>query len=860
MFWKTTCFFRSIGVGQGLDVCVPGKDVQLGHKVYTITGPSCPPGGWDGDGCQVISATNDVEMLEYLKNQQAISPRQAALEAYRQTTLPQTLALANLGLDDVTAINANTFNEMESQYVEAYLDSFYSLQEVHAMGKVADPLVEGVIVIERNDHRMGEKLFTGSPVLISSSEKGNRGSDFDRAKPSLVKIDRALSRTSIMLLAIKPEFTYRPPDVTISTADSPLPLDTGEAEGSSFCSTPYEIVYADATPQKQGCGRWMIARAWTIRPIYQDCQGGVSDLRLVDSFVQQIIVEDRDPPEFVETPSSNVDVSFLQNYGPDATGVPLIEDRALGLAELTDDQGLPLASYPTRLTYNDTVSFPDLNDCDQESLAIIQRRWSATDGCEQSSNWTQTISIMRSSGSTIGDASVYQVITTGPSHLSHTDIAEEFATSGKNDTSMDHVLLSSGLQSNSWDGSDPAKLDSVARENRPFKISKKHRGRGVNYNPSICTGNGLDHSFVMESCPKHERMKDVFLVKKSAGLGPERRPQEGKSGKGDSQCVLDKLRFGEDDATLEYFEEGEQPLRFGMVSDAIESFSDKLAYNMPALMTGPKMIRCLSQDQNSCSETKSSDSNQDGEVLVDNETVTLIGSGMVYNIFDITLDNWFYTLPKPISKSSKSGKGMKSPKVLVQSSGFVFVNAKYKSALKLTQQKEGKGSKAWKPEPSVLHDFQSSKLYQSEEEFYLDFPQPFGDPWMATGPLLSNEGRDANTNSSQWVPRRVEFDSDTLGQEYFLLNIPNPEIIYNPDNITNAKEVTALAFSFTDSEAVTDPIIWAGTLILGNKHTSLRVKNSTWVGGQIILAGGELELIESSVLCGKYAANRPCVP
>ena len=91
------------------------------------------------------------------------------------------------------------------------------------------------------------------------------------------------------------------------------------------------------------------------------------------------------------------------------------------------------------------------------------------------------------------------------------------------------------------------------------------------------------------------------------------------------------------------------------------------------------------------------------------------------------------------------------------------------------------------------------------------------------------------------------------------MNIPNPKII-NTDNVTEAQEVAALDISFTDSEAIAGQMIWKGTFIVGNKYTSLRLKNSIWLGGQIILAGGRLELIDSSVLCGKYAANRPCLP
>merc|ERR1711933_513613 len=88
-------------------------------------------------------------------------------------------------------------------------------------------------------------------------------------------------------------------------------------------------------------------------------------------------------------------------------------------------------------------------------------------------------------------------------------------------------------------------------------------------------------------------------------------------------------------------------------------------------------------------------------------------------------------------------------------------------------------------------------------------------------------------------------------------NLPNPEID-NPDNIANSQELAALALSFTNPELVNNPSVWAGTLIIGNRYTSLRLEHTTWLGGQIILAGGELELSHSSVLCGKYSANALC--
>lgn len=92
-----------------------------------------------------------------------------------------------------------------------------------------------------------------------------------------------------------------------------------------------------------------------------------------------------------------------------------------------------------------------------------------------------------------------------------------------------------------------------------------------------------------------------------------------------------------------------------------------------------------------------------------------------------------------------------------------------------------------------------------------------------------------------------------------LVNIPNPKIS-NPDNVPNPKEVAALSLSFIDTKHIKGSAVWTGTLVIGNKHTSLSLRETTWLGGQIALAGGKLEMIQSTVLCGRFAANVCCPP
>jgi hypothetical protein len=329
-----------------------------------------------------------------------------------------------------------------------------------------------------------------------------------------------------------------------------------------------------------------------------------------------------------------------------------------------------------------------------------------------------------------------------------------------------------------------------------------------------------------------------------------------------------------------------EPVNFEATPDTIEAFSDRLANDIPALLTGPKLIVCSSTDQASCSATEMSNSLQDGEVItVDDpnggtgETIELVGTGMVYNFFTVDLKDWFFRLEKKYEQSEREVKKKNKlepeleseplwdPMVVVKSPGMVFVNVKYKTELKGTlKSKKGKKSQnVFEQEdykPSVRHDFQSyidGEDTHATSEFYFDFPQPFGD---SKDKEKGHEWQDNDLSKSMdnlWVPRRVIFEQGTLGQECFLVNIPNPEIS-NPDDVPNPKEVAALLLLFIDTKHIKGSAVWTGTLVIGNKHTSLSLRETTWLGGQIILAGGKLEMIQSTVLCGRFAANVCCPP
>ena len=734
----------------------------------------------------------------------------------------------------------------------------------------------------------------GKELLLGKASYSEEGSRHWAAAASPV----------VELLAMKPTFTFKPTDIRITTAESPLPAMIGQAEGISFCGTPFEIVHEDSPPisSTDECGVWTFTRTWTIRPTYRSCDGVVEDSRLVDSFEQVITVEDVFPPQFISTPAENIKVGFLANYGPDATGLPLVQKITTDpdIAMLLDGTGgKPLASYPITLSYDDAVSFPDpstMELCDVGAMAIIERTWTTTDACDISDTWIQTIQIDRPKQDLLDDASAFQVFTPGTVHIEHTDIAENLATEQNEGIYMKHVLLASRNREESWTGLDPDKSKS-----EPSKKEKQyHNSRGVTENPSICRDN--DYVLVLGDCPKRGTFKDVFLE------GNDITSVVGGSKKSSKDDMCERIHGpgGSQD--------GFDPVNFDTASDAIEAFSDQLANDIPALMTGPKLITCSSTDQASCSALNMADSEQDGEVVFKEgpnggvgETIELVGNGMVYNFFNINLHEWFFRIGKEYEQQDSSsesaskrgrdlGKKSKSrpiwnpiwdPVVMVKSPGMVFVNVKYKTKLRANEIEPSKSKKKSEKESgiqtSVRHDFQryiDGEDLNAESEFYFDFPQGFGDSYGKNSATSSKKTQaerylpSKNSNDEKmgyawwdndlsmqmtnlWVPRRVVFEEGTLGQEYFLVNMPNPEIS-NPDDVLNPKEAAALSLSFMNTKHIKGSALWTGTLVIGNKHTSISLEETTWVGGQLILAGGKLDLTKSTVLCGRYAANAYC--
>jgi hypothetical protein len=297
---------------------------------------------------------------------------------------------------------------------------------------------------------------------------------------------------------------------------------------------------------------------------------------------------------------------------------------------------------------------------------------------------------------------------------------------------MKHVVLASGNREESWTGFNPGKTKPKAST----KEQHLHEPRGVTENFSICRDNGLDHNLVLGECPKRGDVKHVFLGSKSVSHGPhspspEQKEKEpvceldckiallGTEKLSNVQALLLPVQSGSDDDNCKR-ERGPQnegpqdafePVNFEAAPDTIEAFSDRLANDIPALLTGPKLIMCNSRDQASCSAVEMSNSQQDGKVITTDDpnggtgkTVELVGTGMVCNFFTVDLKDWFFCLEKEHEQSEREGKKKKSepeleseplwdPMVVVKSPGMVFVNVKHKMELKGTlKSKKGKKS------------------------------------------------------------------------------------------------------------------------------------------------------------------------
>ncbi len=153
-----------------------------------------------------------------------------------------------------------------------------------------------------------------------------------------------------------------PPNVTIDCTDSTNPANTGSATATDYCDPSPDITFTDVTTETQGCVGYLITRTWKAT----DNSGNFIIC------MQMILITDDTPPTI--TCPQNVTINCNDSTAPANTGTATATD----LCDLT----------PTIGFTNVTVGGP----CPQEYT--INRTWSATDDCGNTSTCLQQITIV----------------------------------------------------------------------------------------------------------------------------------------------------------------------------------------------------------------------------------------------------------------------------------------------------------------------------------------------------------------------------------------------------------------------------------------------------------------------------------
>lgn len=153
-----------------------------------------------------------------------------------------------------------------------------------------------------------------------------------------------------------------PPDITISCESSLSPAVTGDISASDFCS-PVFTGYTDS-PQLGCNGTGIIERTWTAI----DGCGNLSQC------IQWITITDSKTP--VVTCPADITVDCAQGIAPAVTGTPVSSDNCTAGIDLITE-------------FNDIEIVP--SGCNQ--TGVIERTWTITDACGNSTSCKQLITI-----------------------------------------------------------------------------------------------------------------------------------------------------------------------------------------------------------------------------------------------------------------------------------------------------------------------------------------------------------------------------------------------------------------------------------------------------------------------------------
>ncbi len=152
-----------------------------------------------------------------------------------------------------------------------------------------------------------------------------------------------------------------PIDVTIPCSASSLPASTGVATATDGCDTDPVVTYSDVVTPGSCAGNYVIARTWKAT----DHCGNAG------TCVQTITVQDIVPPAIICP--ANLTINCQSSPLPASTGTAIATDNC--------------GSAPA-VTYSDIIT---AGSCSGNYL--INRTWSATDGCGNLSNSVQIITV-----------------------------------------------------------------------------------------------------------------------------------------------------------------------------------------------------------------------------------------------------------------------------------------------------------------------------------------------------------------------------------------------------------------------------------------------------------------------------------
>jgi hypothetical protein len=609
-------------------------------------------------------------------------------------------------------------------------------------------------------------------------------------------------------------------------------------------------LYLDDDPIFRECGNWTIDRHWYIRPVYEDCIDGVplDETRLVTERVQVITILDIYAPEFIVKPNQTIRVPFLQDYGPNATGYPQIEDMAYH--ETLTPFNL-FFSYPINLTFADENSFAKTPTevCGQDAIASVIRTWTTVDNCGHTRNWIQNIDIGQPTSPLFGNVTGFQMAAIeGEMTVHSSTIHQDVSSSGEDFHFHGSFIL--GSQALIADGN-------CRMENQVYS----------------------EYSLVLDHCPKN--LQDSALRSGNALYGQD----------DEINCKTFEKLFP---YNLE--EEEKPPLQLKPVTGTKDEFVQKFELSRSALgktshmiaegpnelFTGPLIIWCTEVDQASCSTTEETVV-RETEATVDNDGNLLLESSYgIYNVFRVAVQDWFY-----------HSEWSEPRNVTVDAPGFVFVTVFDYVEISDRDSKYVDVKRSWFEDG----DFKCDMKWLNKEKIKIDKCLERKDEAMKRCSDEATENKDdcfresideekhkcsakekddmEKCSDKKMVGKMAKKSPDLSRAEFAIREIHHTERAERPAShlVVNlvteidhkhswdeelAEMCSGLRYEFTKHGNPDEPYdrrSSEGTYMMSNRVSSLNLQFYDWEGGQFVSQFSKLNLNWVEIGCGLYLPN-----